>query len=418
MSFAQGQDWEVAGWNKGRSGGRIGSESKEAALNRARRAGNVSTEVKYGAGNRSAHSNVNTNMRKLEEDTETFKHDTVDRSLSQALQKARLDKGMTQKALATAINEKPQVIGEYESGRAIPNPQIISKIERALGCRNFSLLPSASVSIMRLSFLILPATFYAIQACDVCQYTSYACEEGVQDRLVCNEQGHVQVDDVFCAEDCVCADGYACVSLHLGCTLTSGQKIPRCISTSGVQARFDNCRHVSANAPSTASYNLTGWLKFRDDACFTEDCFAAKAMEKMKLFQCGRLVSVWKEGKNEYHFIAHGTLQNNSGGNYHIHANYQNETLENLTISKTDKCYTLRTRNTNNAKCKGYFISALQSSTLGSINYDLSWPVCVVVIVSVVAAIASVVSVAFFGLRASRTKNQSEPIPDGITSLQ
>jgi putative transcription factor len=31
------------------------------------------------------------------------------------------------------INEKPSVIAEYESGRAIPNPQIISKIERALG---------------------------------------------------------------------------------------------------------------------------------------------------------------------------------------------------------------------------------------------------------------------------------------------
>lgn len=44
-------------------------------------------------------------------------------------------KGMTQKSLATAINEKPQIIGEYESGRAIPNGQIISKIERALGAR-------------------------------------------------------------------------------------------------------------------------------------------------------------------------------------------------------------------------------------------------------------------------------------------
>ena len=44
-------------------------------------------------------------------------------------------KKMNQKALATAINEKPQVIGEYESGKAVPNPQIISKIERTLGCK-------------------------------------------------------------------------------------------------------------------------------------------------------------------------------------------------------------------------------------------------------------------------------------------
>lgn len=59
----------------------------------------------------------------------------VDRSLSQALMKARADKKMTQKALATAINEKPQIIAEYESGKAIPNGQIIGKLERALGVK-------------------------------------------------------------------------------------------------------------------------------------------------------------------------------------------------------------------------------------------------------------------------------------------
>lgn len=37
--------------------------------------------------------------------------------------------------LPQAINEKPQVVGEYESGKAIPNPQLISKLERALGVR-------------------------------------------------------------------------------------------------------------------------------------------------------------------------------------------------------------------------------------------------------------------------------------------
>lgn len=33
------------------------------------------------------------------------------------------------------INEKATVINEYESGKAIPNPVITSKIERALGVR-------------------------------------------------------------------------------------------------------------------------------------------------------------------------------------------------------------------------------------------------------------------------------------------
>ena len=31
------------------------------------------------------------------------------------------------------INEKPQVINDYEAGRAIPNNQIMNKLERALG---------------------------------------------------------------------------------------------------------------------------------------------------------------------------------------------------------------------------------------------------------------------------------------------
>lgn len=33
------------------------------------------------------------------------------------------------------INEKPQVITDYEAGRGIPNPQILGKIERAIGIK-------------------------------------------------------------------------------------------------------------------------------------------------------------------------------------------------------------------------------------------------------------------------------------------
>jgi len=33
------------------------------------------------------------------------------------------------------VNEKPQVVNDYESGRAIPNQQIISKLERAVGVK-------------------------------------------------------------------------------------------------------------------------------------------------------------------------------------------------------------------------------------------------------------------------------------------
>ena len=33
------------------------------------------------------------------------------------------------------INEKPQVVNEYEQGKAIPNQQIIGKMERILGVK-------------------------------------------------------------------------------------------------------------------------------------------------------------------------------------------------------------------------------------------------------------------------------------------
>jgi putative transcription factor len=36
-------------------------------------------------------------------------------------------------AVLQAINEKPQIIQEYESGKAIPNPQVLSKMSRVLG---------------------------------------------------------------------------------------------------------------------------------------------------------------------------------------------------------------------------------------------------------------------------------------------
>ena len=35
--------------------------------------------------------------------------------------------------LSQLINEQPKVIQEYESGKAIPNGQILSKLSRALG---------------------------------------------------------------------------------------------------------------------------------------------------------------------------------------------------------------------------------------------------------------------------------------------
>lgn len=57
----------------------------------------------------------------------------VSSELKQQIIKARTDKKLTQAQLAQQINEKPQTIQEYESGKAIPNPQILSKMSRVLG---------------------------------------------------------------------------------------------------------------------------------------------------------------------------------------------------------------------------------------------------------------------------------------------
>ncbi|XP_016415041.1 endothelial differentiation-related factor 1 homolog [Sinocyclocheilus rhinocerous] len=59
-------------------------------------------------------------------------HQRVPLEVGKVIQKGRQDKGLTQKDLATKINEKPQIIAEYESGKVIPNNQVMGKIERAI----------------------------------------------------------------------------------------------------------------------------------------------------------------------------------------------------------------------------------------------------------------------------------------------
>ena len=56
----------------------------------------------------------------------------VSMDVGKLIQKGRQAKEMTQKDLATKICEKPQVVTEYESGKAVPNQAILGKLERAL----------------------------------------------------------------------------------------------------------------------------------------------------------------------------------------------------------------------------------------------------------------------------------------------
>uniref|UniRef100_A0A8P0PP51 Endothelial differentiation-related factor 1 n=1 Tax=Canis lupus familiaris TaxID=9615 RepID=A0A8P0PP51_CANLF len=61
--------------------------------------------------------------------------DGVTLEVGKVIQQGRQSKGLTQKDLAMKINEKLQVIADYESGWAIPNNQVLGKIERAIGLK-------------------------------------------------------------------------------------------------------------------------------------------------------------------------------------------------------------------------------------------------------------------------------------------
>jgi len=123
------QDWTQQGWNKTATGKE--AKSKDA-LNRAMRSGaGVDTEAKFSQGNRQ-HGAI-PNAVKLDADHDTFRHETVCKDFRTAMQQARLAKKMTQAQLANMIAEKPSVVNEYESGKAIPNGAIIQKLNKALG---------------------------------------------------------------------------------------------------------------------------------------------------------------------------------------------------------------------------------------------------------------------------------------------
>ncbi|KAG6484591.1 hypothetical protein ZIOFF_053112 [Zingiber officinale] len=171
------QDWEPVVLRK--KAPTAAAKKDEKAVNAARRSGaEIETIKKFNAGsNKASSSSTSLNTRKLDEETENLtrfllqsvvgeglgwtqfglqgnsilnpkkyvtlevgdaqKHidERVSTELKKNLMQARLEKKLTQAQLAQLINEKPQIIQEYESGKAIPNQQIIIKLERVLGTK-------------------------------------------------------------------------------------------------------------------------------------------------------------------------------------------------------------------------------------------------------------------------------------------
>ncbi|XP_071821009.1 endothelial differentiation-related factor 1-like [Apostichopus japonicus] len=127
------QDWDTVTYL--RKTVRPKDAKKTQALNAARRKGEeLDTSMKFNAGSNKQHS-TSKDTAKLDRETEELHHNRITIDVGKLIQQGRQDKGMTQKDLATKINEKPQVINDYEGGRAIPNNQIMTKIEKAIGMK-------------------------------------------------------------------------------------------------------------------------------------------------------------------------------------------------------------------------------------------------------------------------------------------
>lgn len=121
------QDWKPTVLRK--STASINRDKTRAAA--AKRDGNVETSDKV-TGEQRARSNKN---RMLDEAEDPDHLPTVGVDFGRTLLQARNAKGLTQKQLAAQLNIKPAIITEYEQGKAQPNGQLISRMDRILGCK-------------------------------------------------------------------------------------------------------------------------------------------------------------------------------------------------------------------------------------------------------------------------------------------
>lgn len=121
-------------WNRIKFTGTLGKPKKgEQAVQEAQRRGNnIETLKRTTNGNKHGQT---VNIRKLAEETDVIPVAQLPHEFRITMQKARQAASLTQADLAKLINEKQSVVNEYESGRAVPDSQVIVKLERALNCR-------------------------------------------------------------------------------------------------------------------------------------------------------------------------------------------------------------------------------------------------------------------------------------------
>lgn len=123
------QDWQTVVFHKKPQK----YSTSEQDINKARRSdANIDTKKKVNVSNK-AGGNTSIDSRKLDSETEDFHHKKVPMEVAKAIEKGRLEKKLTQDALAKALNMQSREISEIEKGRAIYNGQVLAKVKRFLG---------------------------------------------------------------------------------------------------------------------------------------------------------------------------------------------------------------------------------------------------------------------------------------------
>ena len=108
------QDWTPVVFNKNSDDNKKGCGEKEKSSS-------------------SSSSLSNVGVYKAASDDDVKKTKYVLKATSQAIMSARSEKKMTQKDLALQLSLNVKIIQDYENSKAIPNSNIINKIERVLG---------------------------------------------------------------------------------------------------------------------------------------------------------------------------------------------------------------------------------------------------------------------------------------------
>jgi len=135
------EDWDAVTKIGAKANGnaiRTNVAKTNSEINAARRSGAVvATEKKYAGGSNKIQSTEGQRLTKVDRENEVAPPPKIDLSVGKAMAQARQAKepSMSQKDLATKVNEKQSVINDYESGRAVPNQQLLGKLERALGVK-------------------------------------------------------------------------------------------------------------------------------------------------------------------------------------------------------------------------------------------------------------------------------------------